>query len=179
MPDIKLIAFAGYAREGKDEACRGLLKNGWKRFNFGDIIKRQVDPIVRQHLGFSAFTEDDSQKKLIRGLLEQWGEANYDGVMAEYFANLPEKAVNTRLVRVREAEEWIRRGGIIIRIRRPGIESATAWEHDRLKELYDRGFISYEIENSGSAADLQSEVVMVSIFGPPVSLTDNDATVST
>ena len=113
-----LIAFAGYAREGKDAAAHKLISLGWKRIAFGDIIKRQLDPLVKQHLKFSAFTESDELKQLIRPILEQWGEVNYDGVMREFFDSLPTHAVNTRLVRLREAKEWISRGGIILRIRR-------------------------------------------------------------
>ena len=102
-----LIAFAGYAREGKDAAAQRLITSGWKRCAFGDIIKAQLDPLMKEHLGFSAFTEDDTQKKQIRPILEQWGEVNYDGVMREFFDTLPPRAVNTRLVRLREAKEWV------------------------------------------------------------------------
>jgi hypothetical protein len=153
-----LIAFAGYAREGKDAAAQRLIADGWKRCAFGDIIKRQLDPLIKHHLGFSAFTEDDTQKKQIRPILEQWGEVNYDGVMREFFDTLPARAVNTRLVRLREAKEWMRRGGIILRIRRPGVEPATDWERDRLQELYDGGAIHDTILNEGMVEQLWNRV---------------------
>jgi len=153
-----LIAFAGYAREGKDAAAQRLIADGWERCAFGDIIKRQMDPLINHHLGFSAFTEDDAQKKKIRPILEQWGEVNYDGVMREFFDTLPARAVNTRLVRLREAKEWMRRGGIILRIRRPGIEPATDWERDRLQELYDAGLIHDTLLNEGTVEQLWNRV---------------------
>ena len=153
-----LIAFAGYAREGKDAAAQRLIASGWKRCAFGDIIKRQMDPLINHHLGFSAFTEDDTQKKQIRPILEQWGEVNYDGVMREFFETLPARAVNTRLVRLREAKEWMWRGGIILRIRRPGIEPATDWERDRLQELYDGGVIHDTLLNEGTVEQLWNRV---------------------
>jgi len=153
-----LIAFAGYAREGKDAAAQRLIASGWKRCAFGDIIKRQLDPLINHHLGFSAFTEDDTQKKQIRPILEQWGEVNYDGVMREFFDTLPARAVNTRLVRLREAKEWMWRGGIILRIRRPGIEPATDWERDRLQELYDGGVIHDTLLNEGTVEQLWNRV---------------------
>ena len=153
-----LIAFAGYAREGKDAAAQRLIASGWKRCAFGDIIKRQLDPLINHHLGFSAFTEDDTQKKQIRPILEQWGEVNYDGVMREFFETLPARAVNTRLVRLREAKEWMWRGGIILRIRRPGIEPATDWERDRLQELYDGGVIHDTLLNEGTVEQLWNRV---------------------
>jgi hypothetical protein len=90
--------------------------------------------------------------------LEQWGEVNYDGVMREFFDTLPPRAVNTRLVRLREAKEWMRRGGIILRIRRPGIEPATDWERDRLQELYDGGAIHDTILNEGTVEQLWNRV---------------------
>jgi hypothetical protein len=153
-----LIAFAGYAREGKDAAAQRLIASGWKRCAFGDIIKRQLDPLINHHLGFSAFTEDDTQKKQIRPILEQWGEVNYDGVMREFFDTLPARAVNTRLVRLREAKEWMRRGGVILRIRRPGVEPATDWERDRLQELYDGGAMHDTILNEGTVEQLWNRV---------------------
>jgi hypothetical protein len=153
-----LIAFAGYAREGKDAAAAKLISIGWNRVAFGDIIKSQIDSLVKQHLGFSAFTEIDSEKRQIRPILEQWGEVNYDGVMREFFNTLPRRAVNTRLVRLREAREWIKRGGIILRVRRPNIDPATEWERDRLKELYDGGVIHDTIINDGTIEQLHNRV---------------------
>jgi hypothetical protein len=153
-----LIAFAGFAREGKDAAAAKLVSLGWSRTAFGDIIKRQVDSLVKQHLGFSAFTEIDLEKRKIRPILEQWGEVNYDGVMQEFFGSLPNYAVNTRLVRLREAKEWIDRGGIILRIRRPGVEPATDWERTRLQELYDGGVIHDTIINDSSLEVLWDRV---------------------
>jgi len=153
-----LIAFAGYAREGKDAAASKLISLGWNRVAFGDIIKRQIDSLVQQHLGFSAFTENNVEKQQIRPILEQWGEVNYDGVMREFFDSLPTLAVNTRLVRLREAKEWIRRGGIILRIRRPGVDPATEWERTRLQELYDGGVIHDTVLNDGTIEQLHNRV---------------------
>ena len=113
-----LIALTGYARAGKDEAAKPLIDAGWARRCFGDVIKRQIDPIVREYLNFSAFTENDGQKQQIRPILEQWGEVNYDGIMLEFFESLPPRCVNTRLCRVREAREWRKRGGIVVEVRR-------------------------------------------------------------
>lgn len=149
-----LVAFAGFARTGKDTAAGMLIRRGYKRVAFGDVIKRHVDPLVRKHLGFSAFTENDAEKRQIRPLLEQWGEVNYDGVMREFFEALPELAVNTRLVRKREGVEWIKRGGVIIHVVRPGVDAATDWERERLSELYNNGLIGAKVVNSGNVEEL-------------------------
>jgi len=150
------IAFIGYARTGKDEAAKVLMEAGWTRRNFGDIIKAQLDPFIQKHLGFSAFTEVDTQKKLIRGLLEQWGEANYRGIFDEYFLGLPEQTVNTRLIRVAEANEWKARGGILIHLWRPGIGPATAWEAERFEDLTRVVSPDFSIGNVGSTEELHT-----------------------
>lgn len=147
---IRNIAFTGYARSGKDTAAVPLIERGWQRLCFGDIIKRQVGPLTAQYLGISSRTEDDLEKTIIRPLLETWGEVNYDGVMQEFFRECEkyECVVNTRLVRVREANEWRRRGGIIVLIERPGVGPATNWERDMLFQLCDARLIDYRIENT-------------------------------
>lgn len=159
------IAFSGYAGAGKDTAASGLIKVGFKRVCFGDIIKRQLDPMIRENLGFSAFTEDRCQKRLIRGVLEQWGEANYDAITEEFFRELPDWAVNTRLVRIREAKRWIEAGGYIIIVERPGVEPATQWEADRVRELsqwvWENPGSGTSISNNGSVEDLLRKVDII------------------
>lgn len=158
----RLIAFAGYARSGKDEAAKALVEMGYTRYNFGDIIKSQIDHLVLTHLGFSSFTEDDVQKKQIRGLLEQWGEANYDNILTKYMDHVDKykdvRFVNTRIVRVREAKEWKSRGGVILCIERTNVDAATEWERDRLLELIDSRMIDLTIKNCGSPGELHDLV---------------------
>jgi hypothetical protein len=156
-----LVAFTGYADSGKDEAARPLIEMGRERYCFGDIIKRQLDMIVQDHFGFSAFTENGSQKERIRPVMESWGEANYDKIFDEYFTGLSVKpfAVNARLVRVREAVEWKRRGGVIVCITRPGQRAATVWEEDRLRELWEGKLIDTEIINAATVRLLHDNVL--------------------
>ncbi len=94
----KLVAFAGYAGAGKDEAAKALLEIGYTRRNFGDYIKAELDPLVQQCFGFSAFTEVRERKSMIRAILEQWGEARYDALLARMLEDLPERCVNTHLL---------------------------------------------------------------------------------
>lgn len=165
-PEVKFprIAFVGFGNVGKDEAAKALYLLLFHKCAFGDIIKRQIDPLVQKYFGFSAFTENDGEKARIRPILEQWGEVNYDAITEEFFRNLPERAVNTRLVRVREARQWKDRGGIIVEIQRPGVGPATDWERDRLDELCAAGLIDYTIENDGTPEQLQQKVLDVA-FG--------------
>lgn len=153
-----LIAFVGYARAGKDEAAKPLIAAGYNRVCFGDVIKRQVDQLIQRHLGFSAFTEVTEQKAKIRRTLENWGEDNYDNIFNYFFNHLPRPAVNTRLCRVREAQEWKRLGGILVEIRRPNTDAETQWSADRLKELTDADLIDGVIFNDGTLEQLAAKV---------------------
>lgn len=153
-----LVAFTGYARVGKDEAAKVLIQHGYERRCFGDIIKSMFDELCIQNLGFSAFTEDDAQKKMIRPILEQGGEVFYDPIFSKFFRHLPPKAVNTRLCREREAVEWKRRGGIIIEIRRSGVGPSTEWENKQVESLRRRDLIDAVILNDWDVRQLHADV---------------------
>lgn len=146
---------------GKDAAAVPLIAAGYVRHCFGDVIKRQLDPLIRQHFGFSAFTNDRKQKEKIRRTLESWGEDNYDSIIKELFETLPPKAVNTRLVRTREAVEWAARGGRIIAISRPGIGPVTRWEAERYEEMEESGLIDAVVVNDGTTEQLHGRVMQL------------------
>jgi hypothetical protein len=154
----RLIAFTGYARSGKDAGAMPFIQAGFTRRCFGDIIKKQVDGLVKDNMGFSAFTEVDTQKNLIRPLLETWGDVNYAGVMSEFFAFLPQDTVNTRLCRVAEAREWRRQGGIIVQLTREhnglAMPPTTTWEYDVLWALNASGLVDIVVVNDSSVEDL-------------------------
>lgn len=156
-----LVAFTGLSGAGKDEAAKCLLDAGYRRHNFGDIIKRQLDPLVKKHLGFSAHTEDRTKKAIIRRTLEMWGEDNYENILAEFLDTLPKRAVNTRLVRLKEAYAWKQRGGVIVCIERPNHRPATEWEADRLQELIDANVIDATVHNKSDIPTLQTNVGFV------------------
>lgn len=162
----KLIAFTGYAGAGKDEAAAPLISAGWERRAFGDIIKDIFNPLVRQHLGFSAHTQDRGQKSLIRGLLVHGGEAFYDAVFARYFhPNFNslgfDPLVNTRLMRLREAVKWKECGGIIIEVVRPGVHAAEPMEAAWLEEIRAAGHIDHRISNGGDVQALHQAVCVI------------------
>lgn len=154
-----LIAFAGYSGSGKDEAAKALYPLGYVRHNFADLIKQQLDYVVSEYKGFSAFTEDREQKKSIRRTLEAWGEDNYQAIFDEYFAHMPAKAVNTRLVRVQEATEWKRRGGVILLVVMPHLTAATAWEQENLNQLRWAGMLDVIVGNGGTVAELHQGIL--------------------
>jgi len=158
MSKYNLIAFTGYGGSGKDEAAKTLIDAGYDRRCFGDIIKKHVDEEVKKKYNFSAFTEKPAEKKKIRALLEKWGEDNYQLVYDEFFTDLPERCVNTRLCRLREAQEWIKRGGIIVAVMRPGVKPETDWARDRFLELQKAGVIFSYLLNDKDHAKLARSV---------------------
>lgn len=165
-----LIAFTGFAHSGKDEAAKILLAAGYERRCFGDIIKAQADELIHTHLGFSAFTEVPEEKQKIRRTLESWGEDNYAAVFEEFFKDLPEKCVNTRLCRLREAQEWTKRGGIIIAILKPGLNAETPWSHEQFESLKKAGLIFCYIINDGTPEQLHEKLLDALQFKPAVAL---------
>lgn len=159
------IAMAGYSRSGKSKAAKAIAKqNDYALCSFSTIIKEDLDPLIMQFCGFSAFTEIDEQKTQIRGLLEQYGEAAYDSIIRRYFDRVDRfnedgySVVNERIVRIREAKEWVDRGGVIWEIYRPGYDAATAWEREALYDLQESGYISHQIINAGTVEQLHKMV---------------------
>lgn len=152
------IAFTGFAGTGKDTAALPLIAAGYERRCFGDLIKDLFDPLVREHLGFSAHTADRRQKHFIRPLLVHGGEVFYRTVSERFFASLPERCVNTRLMRVAEGNQWRAAGGVIIEITRPGHGCAEPMEERWLAELRAAGLIDHTVRNNGDMASLHRAV---------------------
>lgn len=163
---VKLVALCGLSGSGKDEAAKGLLSNYlvWVRCNFGDIIKSELDQALRTHFGISAFTEIRSQKEQIRPILEQWGECGYERILRTYMGwvglrlSFGDRVVNTRIMRLKEVEEWKQLGGVIVEIVRPGVAPATQWEAKRMRELQESGMIDHTIINDGSPDELRHQL---------------------
>ncbi len=160
-----MVAFAGYAGTGKDTAALALIQRGYQRRCFGDVIKDLFDPLVRQHLGFSAHTGDRTQKAKIRELLVHGGEAFYDVVSQRFFDAVDDlieqdrRVVNTRLCRPPEAREWQRRGGIIVELVRPGCGPAEPMEAQWLEEIRALGLIAATVVNNADVETLHLQVL--------------------
>lgn len=159
-----LIGLTGFARTGKDVVGDVLVGLGHQRKCFGDVIKTQLNPFTTKHLGISAFTEIDDQKSVIRPLLELWGEVNYNNISREFFHNLPDKAVNTRMMTARQVAQWRAVGGIVVDVRRPGKGPATALEERSAADLEALRLIDLIIENDGTLEDLRRTTE--ALFGP-------------
>lgn len=76
---MKVIGISGLARAGKDsffDLCKeelGLRKIKCKRYAFADALKQECDDFLKTNIGISSFTENDSEKKIIRPFLVTYG----------------------------------------------------------------------------------------------------------
>jgi len=149
-----LIGLVGYGRCGKDRLGAALVPLGWQRACWGDIIKRQLDSVIQKHFDFSAFTERDGEKAVIRRVLEEWGEANFHNISREFFHNLPARCVNTRILGARQAALWREMGGILVWVERPGARPKTEFEARTFAELTRRDLIDLKVINDGTERHL-------------------------
>ena len=77
---INLIGLCGFARSGKDSFANFILDEQEhdapqkaKALSFAYAIRKELEPFVFSKLGISTFTEDLSEKEIIRPLLVCWG----------------------------------------------------------------------------------------------------------
>ncbi len=158
----KLIAFTGYGHAGKDAAAKPLIDHGYTRRCFGDVIKKQCKELIQNEMGLDSFTEDPVEKHTLRPILETWGEVNYDNISNEFYENLPEYCVNTRISRTPEVIRWIERGGIIVAIDRPGVVAQTQWEERIINDQLAHESVPLIIVNDSSVQKLHE--VMMGLF---------------
>jgi dephospho-CoA kinase len=153
------IGLTGYSRTGKDEVGRILVSCGFKRVALGDEGKRELDVAIRQHFGFSAFTEVDEEKQQIRRILEEWITARFEPLMTELIRLLPHNAVNTKILRPEEAERWRAAGGVIWHVTRPGEGPKTPNELVELGRMWKADLVDRVIENNGTLQELEDKVI--------------------
>ena len=153
------IALCGNARVGKDTAIEPLLQLGYQHHAFGNLIKADLDELVQRRMGFSAFTTDTELKAKIRRSLEYVGDDMYDSYLDEYMATLPDRCINPRIMRLKEARLWRELGHPILEITRPNTEPCSEFERICMDELYRAGVITHTIANDSTPEDLQVKVM--------------------
>ncbi len=131
------------------------MEQGFAPASPGTIIKRQLEDLVQKELGFSAFTEDDNMKRLIRPLLEVWGEVAYQKIQDEFLSNLPLRCVNARIQTRAQAFDWIRVGGEVYMVVRPGVGPETPFEVKCMEELQEPPRMFEYILNDGDLETLK------------------------
>lgn len=157
------IGFCGFPATGKDELAKALVLLGYTRLCPADIIKQQLDSLIRHYFKFSAWTEDREQKEKIRPVLEAWGTANYGHIFNTYFdtvegANKSGKSVvNTRVLRLAEARHWKRTGGVLVAVTRRGTGPATLHEANEFEAILDAGLVDSVVENDSTIEALHTQ----------------------
>jgi phosphoribulokinase len=102
MVDYPIIGISGAARSGKDTLCRGLIKyfksknlNAERVSLAGDTIKKDLKSLILKKTEIDSFTEDNSQKKLIRPLLVEYGKLMRNTTRGRYFIDMFQPKENT------------------------------------------------------------------------------------
>ena len=170
-----IIGVAGYARTGKDTfgsiLCNELSKTGVKakKLSLAYVLKSDLDNFLLDKFGISAFTEDPKEKSFIRPLLICYGTDLMRKKDPEYWIKKLQKTVdlNTNCgiisvicdIRFLNEASWLRNnGGILVHLKRPGMEPADKNENNNeqaLKQVSDfpilwNTFTENYIENCSS-----------------------------
>lgn len=76
---MKIVGITGLARSGKDSFYNlskpiiESLNQKHARYAFADALKEESDELLSKYVGISAFTEDNSEKEIIRPFLVTYG----------------------------------------------------------------------------------------------------------
>lgn len=153
--DVGLIGLAG---AGKDTAAMALTGCGWRRKAFADKLKQ-----IAYGFGWNG-KKDEKGRKLLQDLgmaarkynLEFWVNQAYQTIqdVTPELSRIPFVWTDVRFEN--EAEFIRKRGGIIIRIKRPG----QLCDDDHESELSQFQIkADYEVVNSGTIEDLHKKIL--------------------
>lgn len=180
-----IVGLSGYARSGKDEAAKGLVNNmGFERRAFADKLREfiyRLNPVVTspvwgEHLrlaevidqfGWDGYKESKYGKE-VRELLQRLGTECgrelisdtvwIDATLGDNRIMIPEPKIVVADVRFpNEFDAIVNRGGMMLRIHRPGIEPANAHVSETALDNYS-DFFDADIVNDGSINDLHDKV---------------------
>lgn len=156
----KIIGISGYARSGKDtfynRSALHLKSRNLEsiRYAFADALKEELDGLLKEHVGISAFTEKDKEKELIRPLLVTYGtelrrQLNpncwIDKIKSRVLADAGEgKYVFITDVRFENEAQWVKsQGGTMVYVERDSIKPANGEEHRQNVRM--RKYLDYKI----------------------------------
>ena len=170
----KVVGLCGFARSGKDtffsiasEILDSQNKNN-NRIAFADSLKEDLDPFIKEHLGFSAFTENSKEKELIRPLMVCFGA----DIMRKIDENYWVRKLSSKLkinsinfitdVRYPNEIEWIQEdlGGVCINIQRANTRAINSEEQKngpKVKKLADVNF-KWDDLNESNIAYYKSQI---------------------
>ncbi|MGZ4745694.1 MAG: deoxynucleotide monophosphate kinase family protein [Oryzihumus sp.] len=156
-----IIGLSGYARSGKDAAARALVAAGWKRASFADRV-RELALVVQPELAGDVARvgwEATKERPEVRALLQRLGVGVRDIVdedcwVTAAFRSLPVGPVVFTDCRFpNEARAISRRGGIVVRVVRPGLTPMNGHITDTALEHWPFDAV---IVNDGTLEDLHA-----------------------
>lgn len=139
------IGISGSARSGKDTLCRALIRK-FKKMNkkaerysiAGDLIKKDLNKLIKNVAKIDTFTENNEEKELIRPLLVEYGKILRKKTKGRYFLdNFVEKPDIIHIIpdiRYCEYEKdeiyWLKneKNGFLIYLERENIKPANETE---------------------------------------------------
>lgn len=169
---MKLVALSGYARSGKDTAAQVLRGEGWHRAAFADKIRDfalAIDPVVGtiverdthfirsvrlseviERFGWNGYKESvycDEIRRLLQRLGTEGGRdilGENTWVDATLNALDPDKNyILTDCRFLNEAQAVQQRGGLVVRINRPGVGPANSHSSETGLDSYEFDAIVY------------------------------------
>ncbi|WP_436739960.1 hypothetical protein [Streptomyces sp. BBFR102] len=178
MSDQLIVGLSGYSRSGKNSAAEALVQYGWKQAAFADKLREfllAVDPVIPGPYGsgllrLSALIKDVGWEYAkdhypeVRALLQRTGtEAGrkllgpnvwVDAFLAQHTDTPALVVTDCRFPS--EAQAIADRGGVLIRVRRPGVGPAK----DKMGRVHesevalDGWAFDHTLINDGSVRDL-------------------------
>ena len=132
-----IFGISGVARCGKDTLAKHLIaklnRSGFPAISisFATELKRDLDDFLKEKLNISAFTNETSEKDIIRPMLVCWGTDVCRKIDNNYWIKKVEKQVKSSInnkiivvipdVRYENEVKWIKEnGGFVIHLRRMG-----------------------------------------------------------
>lgn len=97
---MKIIGICGYARSGKnlfaDIATRILKNKKCKSLSLAFQLRKDLNPLLIEKTGISAFTENSKEKLIIRPMLVSYGNMMRDITEGKFWTDRLEKTINEK-----------------------------------------------------------------------------------
>ena len=162
---MKIIAFTGYKKSGKDAAAKQLsqilLPATIKHVNFADALKQEVAVACGTTLDYI-----NTNKDVFRTILQWWGTDFRRNLVSEHYwtvrwlrilnemSSLPDYLLCTDVRFANEAFVVRSLGGIIIRVQRPDIQSDGHASETEQLVLH----AEFTVNNDGTLDDLKEKL---------------------
>ena len=176
-----ILGITGVARVGKDTlfTCIKEINKGIKfsRLAFADELKKECDDFLIKNIGISAFTEDESEKKIIRPFLVTYGTHVRRKLDKDCWIKKIEPMVSKERnkcfvitdVRFSNEAEWIKKmGGLVIHLSRDGILPAN--DDEKINDPILRNIADHKIKlptfNEDLIGSVKNEILNSQVLQP-------------